>query len=320
MKTLTINYLSHERPNFNIYWEITSNFINKIKNKESIKLNILCSNDFDYESYISKDIEVSKFICNNYMEKISIASKSDTEFAMKLDEDVFFSNFLFDKFIEISKNPKNDGVYWPLISLNTRFADIFIKNFGFDQKKIIEIENEFLKIKFKKNLWNQKRKYYRLNLHTIYSKKWNNLEFYKSVKKLTTQFKGIHPLRLSFSTQKLINDYIEKNLDLLFENKKFDLVPFENIYVTSSCYVMKTEYFKEYLKLKAYDSFDEVQLNNFINNKKINSFYIQNGFAIHTLFATAKGNKYGFGIEKQLAESYETNFVRRINKFINQKN
>ena len=76
MKTLTINYLSHDRHDCLEYWEITSSIINQIKQKEYIKLNILCTNNFEYEKYISDEIEVNKYVCNSYMDKIKIISES----------------------------------------------------------------------------------------------------------------------------------------------------------------------------------------------------------------------------------------------------
>ena len=35
---------------------------------------------------------------------------------------------------------------------------------------------------------------------------------------------------------------------------------------------MKTKYFEQYLKYKSFDDFDEVQLNNFVNNENIKAF------------------------------------------------
>jgi hypothetical protein len=317
MKTLTINYLSHDRHDCLEYWEITSSIINQIKQKEYIKLNILCTNNFEYEKYISDEIEVNKYVCKSYMDKIKIISESNTEYSMKLDEDIFFSSHIFDEFISMSQESNFNGIYWPLISLNTRFVDIFIEDFIKDKKVKNKINQEFSKVVFKKNLWGQGYKYIFLNKYTFLSSKWNPEKFINSVSKINTHYKGIHPVRLSFASQKLINKYILSNLNLIFKKNKYEIKKIQNFYVTSSCYFMKTIHFKNYLAQKSYDAYDEVQLNNYIKEFKIDSYLIKNGFAIHTIFSTVKGSKKGIGIDLMESIKYETNFVRQIKNYLN---
>ena len=144
MKTLTINYLSHHRLDSEKYWKITSHFLNLIEKKNLIKVNLLLSKDNNFENFLDSDIETEKHICNSYMEKMLISSNSNTPYSFKLDEDIFFSNHLFDKLIDISTEDSFDGVCWPLISLNTRLTDLFIKSFIDDGEVINNIHKDFL--------------------------------------------------------------------------------------------------------------------------------------------------------------------------------
>ena len=319
METLTINYLSHQRNQCEKYWKITSHFLNKIDQKNKVKINLLLTEDSkNFESYIDNRIKVHKYICNSYIEKIKIASESDTEFSMKLDEDVFFSNHVFDEFINIANDKNSNGIYWPLISLNTSFSDIFIKKFidSTDTKR--KVEKEFLSVKFPRKFWNQNNVYLKLNKHTLFSKKWNEDSFKKTLKTVNSVFRGIHPVRLSYNAEVLINEYIQNNFRKLFSKQEYRLIEFENIYTTSNAYMMKTKYFEQYLKYKSFDDFDEVQLNNFVNNENIKSFYLDNSYTIHTMFSTVKGRNKALRnkVTKEEAELYELNFVKNLNDYL----
>jgi hypothetical protein len=103
MKEITINYLSHNRTN---YSELMFYFLSKIKpeNKLKLKLNVLATVDFDWKNKcdgLGIDYEVT--IVNshfNYLSKINIAVNSDTKYSVKLDEDCFTSNYVWDYLIE----------------------------------------------------------------------------------------------------------------------------------------------------------------------------------------------------------------------------
>jgi hypothetical protein len=319
MKTLTINYLSHERLDSQKYWNITSHFINKIKFKDRIKVNLLLSHDNNFEDYLDPNIEVEKFICNSYMEKIIITSKSKTNFSMKLDEDVFFSNFVFDKFIELSLNPNANGIYWPIISINTAMTDLFIEKFIKEPEIVNNIHKSFLKVKFPRNLWKQKNAYLKLNFLTLFAKEWNSQKFNIQVNKTNSVYKGIHPIRLSYKSEILLNQYVIANLSRVFDDNNFKLVEFKDIYMTSNIYMMKTEHFRKYLKYEPYDIFDEVQLNDYIVNERIQNFYIDNAYAVHTMFSTVKGHNklLNNNINRREAELEELYFVNKVNEYLN---
>ena len=104
MKLITINYLSHHRLN---YVKLMFHFLSKIKkeNKKLIKLNILATNQNDWddkckELEIDYEVHIIQGSFNNYLDKIKIATSSNTEFSVKLDEDCFINNNVWDFLIE----------------------------------------------------------------------------------------------------------------------------------------------------------------------------------------------------------------------------
>ena len=111
MKQITINYLSHNRLN---YTDLMFYFLSKIKpeNKTKIKLNVLATHENDWESKCNElGIEYSIYIIsneNNYLSKINIAISTDTEYSVKLDEDCFINNYVWDYLIENVDMLNND--------------------------------------------------------------------------------------------------------------------------------------------------------------------------------------------------------------------
>ena len=55
--------------------------------------------------------------------------------------------------------------------------------------------------------------YTSLNDYTINAKIWNPKNFYDGVNTLNTNTKGIHPLRICYEAQMIINNYISNNIE-----------------------------------------------------------------------------------------------------------
>ncbi len=133
-KLITINYLSHDRLAFH---ELTFHFLSKIKeeNKAKIVLNILASKENNWSEICSKlGIECNIYIINsgsNYLDKIRIAVNSNTEYSVKLDEDCFISNHVWDFMIENIDAVISEDVLLvsPIMSNNIPSCDYFINDY-----------------------------------------------------------------------------------------------------------------------------------------------------------------------------------------------
>lgn len=303
---ITINYLSHCRPIE--YWKITSYFLNKIKeeNKRKIKINILATNSDNWEEYIDGiDIEIFTFTQkNNYLDKVDCALRTGGKYSIKLDEDCFINNHIWDYMIENIDFLSDDKNYLisPLLSNNIPLVDYFLEGFVCYKDSIYE---DFSNQKMPKGLWG-------VDYSGIVFDKWDAENFYEQVSNLNSPLKGIHPIRICADAQIKLNDYIRDNFERMNMKYDYSFVEFNRPYFTINTFAIKTDDWKRALELASYDSFDEIQINNYgkINDKKF--YYIDNSFSIHTLYNTMYGNKNVWNIGIENGQEYEYEFVNSI--------
>lgn len=317
MKTITINYLSHNRLN---YSDLTFYFLSKIKkeNKLKLKLNILSTYDYEWENKCDKlgiEYNVIKINShNNYLEKIKIAVSMDTKYSVKLDEDCFMNNYVWDYLIENVDILNNDDVLTlsPVMSNNIPSCDTFINDYISDKKIKDKIYNFFLNQKMPNGLWGVD--YTPLNVCTIGSSIWDYNNFYNSVKNLKTNIKGIHPLRISYLAQMEINKYIIDNIEKFINKNEYSVIDIDAPYFTNSLFFIKTSEWLNILLHPTVDSYDEIALNKYRldNNKK--SYFVKNGFGIHPMFNTVYGNKNKWGIGGENGENDELDFYKILEK------
>jgi hypothetical protein len=315
---ITINYLSHNRQNQEKIWEITSFYLNKLKdeNKQKIHLNILATSNYNWEKNMPKNISYTikyfKDNKNNYINKIKYAVSCNSPFSVKLDEDCFINNFIWDFIIENINflDNKQNLLISPLLSNNIPLVDIFIDSFIKDVSIKHKLFDYFLKQKMPNGLWGEDYSF--LNKNTIDSSHWDYNKFYENLTNSPITSKGIHPIRICAEAQILLNDYIIKNYDRINTKYDYSFKLFDRPYFTTSTFVIKTSDWKKLLKISAKDSFDEIQLNVFKNQSNMNFYYIENGFSIHTVYNTIFGNKNKWAIGLENGEMYEDDFINNL--------
>ena len=314
---ITINYLSHHRKDFHKYWEITSHFLNKIKpeNKEKVKINILATRSIDWESYLEGfDCQVKIFpdVELNYMQKIDVILSESNKYSVKLDEDCFISNHVWDYIIEnIDVLDEEDNfVLTPMLSNGIPHTDRFVRSFIKDPKVKGEIYSCYLHQEMPNGLWGVD--YTPLNAYTINAHAWNSEAFFEGVSNLNTYLKGIHPIRICANAQVLLNNYIVDNFERLVSKHDYTIKEFTEPYYTTSTFVIKTEDWRRLLEVGSYDSFDEIQLNIYREKYNKKFLYIENGFGVHTIYNTIYGNKNIWNIGMEDGYTYEIDFVDSI--------
>lgn len=317
-KTITINYLSHNRLNFS---ELMFHFLSKIKseNKDKIKLNVLATHTNDWESKCNElGIEYDVTIINtsnNYLDKIKVAISSDTKYSVKLDEDCFINNHVWDYLIENVNLLDSEDVLTisPTMSNNIPSCDYFINDFIADESVKNEVYGYFLKRPMPNGLWGVD--YTPLNKYTINATEWVPNEFYKGVSLLNTNTKGIHPLRISYEAQVLINKYIIENVDIFLKENKYETFNIDAPYFTNSLFVIKTNDWSNILT-QSTDSYDEIALNKYKkdNNKKF--LFVKNGFGLHPMYNTVFGNGNPWSIGVDGGEKLELEFYDNLAKLI----
>lgn len=314
---ITINYLSHQRRDYQKYWEITTHFLNKIKpeNKEKVKINVLATKSFDWGSYLEGfDSQVMVFpdVELNYMQKINVALSETNKYSVKLDEDCFISNHVWDYIIENIDvlDDEDNFILTPMLSNGIPHTDRFVDSFITDVEVRKLIYDCYLDQEMPNGLWGAD--YTPLNQHTINAHFWSSPLFFEGVSKLNTYLKGIHPIRICAKAQLLLNNYIVENFDRLISKHEYSIKEFTEPYYTTSTFVIKTEDWRKLLDIGAYDSFDEIQLNLYKQKYNKKFLYIENGFGVHTIYNTIYGNKNVWNIGMEDGYTYEVEFVDSI--------
>tara|TARA_R110000868_G_scaffold2821_1_gene19527 strand:+ start:3241 stop:4209 length:969 start_codon:yes stop_codon:yes gene_type:complete len=315
---ITINYLSHNR--FNNFWKITSNFLNLIKeeNKSKIRVNVLSTNSTDFDRL--DGIETNIVVFNpgyNYMSKIEYAVSQETKYSVKLDEDCFVGNHVWDYMIENMDILSSDEnlVLSPLVSNNIPLVDQFIESFVTDQIVKDKIYSQFLKRDMPNGLWGVD--YSSLNKYTLQASSWDPSSFYEGVAKINHYYKGIHPIRICAEAQIILNDYIIDNFSKITDRQDYSIEEFICPYHTPGVILIKTKDWKNIIMDRGPDAFDEVPYNTYKNRYNKKTFYVKNGFAIHLTYntihnCTHNSNYTSLGIAMINGLEYETNLIEKI--------
>jgi len=317
VKDITINYLSHKRLE---YSALTFHYLNKIKseNKRKIRLNILASVNDNWTDRCDalKDIDYQVSIANegehNYLDKLSVALGSGSPYSIKLDEDCFVNNYIWDYLIEnISELDNEENLLLsPIFTNHIPSCDLFIEGFIKDISVKDEIHSCFLNQRMPNGLWGVN--YESLDSSTIHAKKWLPHEFYKAVKALPTPFKGIHPLRISAEAQRAINEYVVNNIDIINQPQSYSWIEFDSPYFTNNFFAIKTDVWADILRGQCPDAYDEVCLNIYKEKANRKILFINNGVGVHLMYNTVFGNQNPWGIGMEDGEKYEKNVYHRL--------
>jgi hypothetical protein len=311
---ITINYLAHDRSNN--FWNVAKHFFNLIKeeNKSKIRVNILSTNTTDFERLDGIETNIVSFNSGyNYMPKVEYALSQDTKYSVKLDEDCFVGNHVWDYMIENADILESDDnlVLAPILSNNIPLVDQFIESFVTDQSVKDQIYSHFLKRDMPNGLWGVD--YSPLNAYTVQASSWNPSAFYEGVSKINHYYKGIHPIRICAEAQIILNNYIMDNFHKITDKHDYSIEEFISPYHTPGAILIKTEDWKKVVMTPGSDGFDEVPFNNFKNAYNKKTFYIKNGFAIHLTYNTIHNSNYNcWGIGMANGLEYETNLLEKI--------
>jgi len=296
-------------------------YLNKIKpeNKAKIKFNILTEkwkgfnkleqtiqymqdnamSDLNYEV-----VEIWKGF--NYLAKTKWSCEQDSEYTVKLDEDCFINNHVWDYMIEnISILDDNNILFFaPALSIGIPTTEYFIESFFTDKEKE-EIYNMFLAWKFNTE-WGVD--YSGLNKYTIDANVWNAEGFYNSVNLIGHWYRGVHPVRFSYDAHAYILDKILDKIDLFKQQQEYKTVLVYRPYFCNSLFAIKTETYRKIYKSDNLfkDGLDEVPLNLYMKRDNLQMAFIENSFGIHMTYRACKDDRIG-----KLESDFYKEFERR---------
>lgn len=296
MKQITIHYLPHTRPHF---CELMFYFLNKVKpeNKEKLMLNIY-THDLNFFRQAVPQL-LSGIECNiihmspAYMDKINvITTKLDTPYSVKLDEDIFISNHLWDYMIENVGLLDDDEnlILAPLLSCGIPTGEYFIDGY-FDADRKKELHDTFLRFGFGKdgvpvNPWGWDMTF--INRLTTGAGSWDGAAWLEETNNIPHHYKGYHPLRNGYETHRKLNELILDDVGKLVTKNDYSVFPVKNRYYTNSMFFVKSETWLKILTDRSLyrDGFDEVPLNLYMQNNNLNYLFVKEGYAIHTMYNT----------------------------------
>jgi hypothetical protein len=294
--------------------------------KDKIRISLLV-NDYSgvarWES-LSKDLEqsgIETFIAyfpeeDNYRRKIRWATSQNFEYSIKMDEDCFMNQYMWEFMINHAfalDDPQNLMIS-PVLSNGIPSCEFFIHDILTEAEQS-GMYKSFQQHKFAE-VWNMD--YSILNECTVDCyEPWTTNRWFETLDKIDTPLKGIHPIRFSPNAHFILNLYVLAHIREFLENHNFYFHGFKSPYTCNSIFLAKTKLWHDTFHDKslcdraakqlgtwAY-AFDEIQLNEYRHLNDMNVLFIRGGFGIHSMFNTL----YKFDSR---ARDYENNFVQQL--------
>lgn len=308
MKT-SVNYILHNRPEY-AYTFIRE--IVKIKKslKDEIVVNLLTTPTGknwlnEVQQLRESGIKTNCYSITNgsYMTKIQQGVSHETEYSIKLDEDVFLPSNLWEYFLEnidVLQDSKN-LIFSPLLSTGIPTVDYFCESF-LDKSEKDTLYDIYLRTRIP-SIWGAD--YSSLEEHTINASTWNSINFYNTVNRIDHHYRGVHPVRFSPEAQKFINNCVFNRLEKIVSEKNFSTFTDKKPYFCNSVFAIKRDTWLRILSDESLfrDEFEEVPLNLYMHQNNLNMVFIDNGFAVHPSYNTLGA----FGVDyKQISDNFFT--------------
>jgi hypothetical protein len=319
MKLLTINYLPFNNWRKD-YYKLAFYFLNKIKddNKKKIFLHIAIQKGEEkiWEDRIKElddiDVEIIGYDNGqNYLKKLYYGINKNTKYSIKMDEDIFINNYILDYMIDNIEELDNEDnlMMTTILSNNIPGIDLFIEG-AFDEESKKVIYSYFLQRYMPDGLWSN---YSSLNKHTIHAEEWNANGYYDDLRRLPTNFKGMHPIRISWEAEFFLNNFILENIDIIKNKNDYSIMKKSYPYFTNSFFAIKTKVWKDIIENhRLGDSFDEVGINKYMRDNNKSILFIRNSYSIHTMFNTIQGSGNRWGIGNDSGREKELEFFYKL--------
>jgi hypothetical protein len=270
-------------------------FLNRVKqeNRNQIKLYFLETANLSYD-WIKTDIEYEvipfhgSIHIGNYSKKFEFILSQQHPYCVKLDEDYFISNYVWDFIIENVEILDNKQLLSlsPVTNIGVPTTDLFIEDFCEEWQKQ-EIHKIFLGVDFAKTCgqrWGT-NEYDELNKHTIGAQQWNITAFHNDLDALSTNIKGVHPVRFSYEAQKYLADVVLSNVPRFISQQYFIIDTQYKPYMCNDMCVMRADVLRDIDKEEKFIPYDEIPINNYKRKYKLDYAFIRKGFGVHTMFA-----------------------------------
>lgn len=221
-----------------------------------------------------------------YLDKSRVMSRSKSKLVMKLDEDIFMTAAVWERFLrDCFEEMPVDRVVAPVISSGIPGVELFLSTFS-DKAFATQFREKLAHVKIP-NVWGA-------NYESLAGKYGVESfeDFFTAVRGVNHHYKGVHPLRFSETLQRDLTDYVIKTSDWKTplpgpRNVVRDSAP----YFCNSAFVTGTLIYKDVMKgvengVFFTDGFDEVALNQLLDQRGRPLFFNRATAAIHPSYNT----------------------------------
>jgi len=314
---INVYFLQHRR-NFIPTLEY---FVSKIKpeNKKRLRFFFLTTYDIPISFNVGVKYAIVNFggsiHVNNYRNKFMWALNQPSDYFFKLDEDIIFSNHVWDYMIENQHLVSQPDVMTlsPTLNIGVPSVDLFIQGFCPELRE--KLEEWFREVDIQKTAgdrWGMDLEH--LNDFTIRADKWDYDAFHKRLTDMDTNIKGIHPVRFDMKIQSFMMQVVMDNVHKFISLQDFQIATLNCPYFVNDVCLYETRKLQQVYDELGFDPYDEIPMNKFAFDNKLKHLYIQNAFAIHTYFAFVTGGQL-FSQDEQDIHDTILNKAKEIGHF-----
>lgn len=286
------------------FFPLLEYIVNKIKpeNKKLIKFFFLMTHDIDfsfntnvqyeiiYKNWKILDQNMSAF---NMYDKIKYMIEIDSEYCIKMEEDIIFSNYVWDYIIENRHIVKEKDVITlsPIVNIASYMVEFFIDTFCPEKRK--QIEEIILQTEYDDNIHmikNDKKLQKDLNSCTINAKEWNYHNFL-NVLKVHKCYNQLHPITRTIKGSNIIIKIILENINKFLSKQNYSIIDYEQLnplLFSTEIYLCDPEKLRKnyYECKKRHNRYvtDEGPLHYTWTIEKYKHMIIKNSYALHTYY------------------------------------
>lgn len=232
------------------------------------------------------NVKYSVIARRRYLDKSRVMSRSKSRLIMKLDEDIFMTSAVWERFLkDCFESMPVQSVLAPVISSGIPGIELFLSTFT-DEAFASQFRVKLGRVRIP-NAWGANYE----NLVGKYRND-NNKDFFNAVRDVNHHYKGVHPLRFSEELQRELVDKILKTSSwrqpiVTAGGAVYDSFP----YFCNSAFVTSTSIYREVIEgvdrgIYFNDGFDEVALNQYLDRRDRPLIFNDATAAVHPSYNT----------------------------------
>jgi len=218
-----------------------------------------------------------------YLPKIKNAIQIESDYSMKLDEDIFITHHVLEFIIDNLQILDDDKVLalTPTLSTGIPSTEMFIEDVFSQSER--DIMYDIFKNTHIPNLWGVT--YDSLNKERS---SWDCSNYYNSVSNICHYYKGIHPIRVNENAQTKMLQIIEGKREKIINKQDYHIQNKIVPYFCNSIFALKTSTWRNIIRDETLyrDPFDEVPLNLYKDKYNLQIGFIRNANSIHPSYNT----------------------------------